>query len=218
MPTQKVSAQELIQTIMEDSEIKAESSSDRVAISVNIQETRREIKLTVNGNEVEIIYGESDEITPEFLEKEISRHSSLLELAKSLRGKQYALTTKAVDQEMGIQRALEFVPPEVQKVIMKIVKIIAAIIMLIQFKSPFIQKAKEEAITNDLITIAIFKRGIAEITKQQETYGAIQNERPDQKVEELVGIMDEIVRTLENVVQSMSNALKADLRALKNVK
>ncbi len=215
MPTGETSAEETIRIITEEPTIKVEAFSDKLTIAVHTEETRRRIRLAVKGEEIEVIYSNNAQITPEMVQEELARHSSLLQLTKSLLSEQHALTTQAVDQEMVIQSALQFVPPKLQAVAIKIAKVIISIFLLLQFKSPFFQKTINKNTTNELMILFILKRGITEISKQKATYEDAQTQRPDQQLAELVGVMGEIIYALNNVVQSMKNSLQADLRSFK---
>ncbi|KKP38559.1 MAG: hypothetical protein UR28_C0015G0031 [Candidatus Peregrinibacteria bacterium GW2011_GWF2_33_10] len=215
MPTQETLLQKAIRVITEEPIIKVESCSDRLTIAIQTELTRRKIRLAVNDDEVEVVYSKDDQITPEMLQKELARHSSLLELAQRLRSKQYALTKQVVDNEMEIQRALQFLSPQLQTITAKIAKVIISIFMLLQFKSPFVQKNINKSAMNELVTLVMLQRGIAEISKQKVAYEDAQTENPDQQLNKLVQMMGEIIYTLNNVAQSMENSSKANLRLCK---
>lgn len=213
MSTQEVSTEELVRMVIEEPNIKLESSFDKLTIAVQTEKTKRKVRLALKGKEVEVLYNNDEQITPGMIQDELTKHSSLLELARSLRTEENGLAAQAVNREIDIQRTLQFVSPQIQAIIKKTAKVIAGIFMLLNLESPFVQKTVNNSIRDEMTTLAILKRCIMEISKQRKIYESLQTKKADQKLDELVRVMGELIHTLNGVARSMKNSLLANSRA-----
>lgn len=187
-------------------------------IAIYTQENRQKICGILDGEEGEESYEINDPITPEIIQKELARYYSLLEIAKSLRSEQFKVTAQAVDEELEIKRYLQFVPPDLQEIIVKICQVIVNIYRAIQLKPSISIKTTQERLNVIQLQIStILKQGIEEIDKQKATYESIQSKNLDPQLTELVKVMGEIICILNNTVQSMDNFIQSTLEAVKSL-
>lgn len=215
MAIQRLSTVEAMSVIAQAPKIEVAITSDRFALNLQVQETRSRVRLVVNGGEAEVVYEANDGIAPEVLQEEIGRHSALLELARTLRTNEYALTERTVDRETDIQDGLQSMPPWFKHTIIFIAKIVASIWALLQFKSPFVKRAMEKDNSNKLMALAVLIRSISEINKRKQHYeNLLREDGSNQQLVELIGVMREVVVTLGNVRQTRQNSLLSEGRAL----
>jgi len=178
--------------------------------------SQNKIQASENGGRKEKITDQNnDEQLLETLKTLTKNSGENLELFRSLLHKQQTRTSQVVDDELSVERALQFIPQGSKRVILTIAKIFASIRLLLNFKSPFIF-AKNTAL------LLFLERNMAKYKKQRKIYQQAFRQPPNQNqqmvtesIAELDKVTGEIINTLDKLITSKKNEIRVVKEMLK---